>query len=248
MKQGFIIPVYRHADTAGILLKKLSVFGMPVILVDDGNEPEAKDRLAEYAAATPGVTLVRLERNSGKGGALAKGFEKAAEVGLTHVLQIDADGQHDSTRAAFFLEESRKYPDKIICGYPEFDETVPVSRLKGRKISNVWAAVVTLSGEFKDVLCGFRVYPVQASLEIFKNPFLDKRMGFDTEILVRLYWSRVFPLFHPVKVTYPKGGISNFHIIRDNLQISWMFTRLFFGMLIRLPYLLVLGIKRSKEL
>ena len=118
----------------------------------------------------------------------------------------------------------------------------------GRKISNFWIAVVTLSGEFRDALCGFRVYPVEVSLQITKNPFVDKRMGFDAEILTRLYWNRVYPVFHPIKVSYPKGGISNFRIIRDNLRISWMFTRLCVGMLLRLPLLLVLGIKRRKEL
>jgi hypothetical protein len=72
-------------------------------------------------------------------------------------------------------------------------------------------------------------------------------MGFDLEILVRLYWKKTFPVFHPVKVSYPKDGISNFRLIADNLRISWTFTRLFMGMLIRLPCLLILNIKRRKE-
>ena len=245
MKQGFIIPVYRHAATAGPLAEKLASSGLPVILVDDGNEPEARDHLAEWTAKTPGLVLVRLDKNLGKGGALAIGFEKAAELGLSHVLQIDADCQHDAGMAAFFLEESARHPDKIICGYPEFDESAPRGRVIGRNISNFWAAVVTLSGELKDVLCGFRVYPVEAALIITRDPFMDKRMGFDAEILVRLYWNRVFPVFHPVKVTYPKEGISNFRMFKDNLHISWMFTRLFFGMLIRLPLLIIMRIRKE---
>ena len=244
MKQGFLIPVYRHLSTVGPLAEKLTAFGLPVILVDDGNGPEARERLGGLAAIRPGLVLVSLEKNMGKGYAISKGFEKAAELGLTHVLQIDADCQHDTGRVAFFLEEAAKNPDKIICGYPEFNETAPRSRVIGRRISNFWAAVVTLSGELKDVLCGFRVYPVEESLRITRNPFLDRRMGFDAEIIVRLYWNRVFPLFYPIKVNYPQDGISNFRLFRDNLRISWMFTRLFFGMLIRLPALVVM---RNKE-
>ena len=247
MKQGFLIPVYRHGQTACPLAQQLAAFGLPVILVDDGNDAETQRLLAECAAQTPGVTLVRLEKNKGKGGAAAKGFEKAAELGLTHVLLIDADGQHDAGRAVFFLEESEKHPDTVICGLPEFDETAPKSRVTGRKISNFWAAVVTLSARLKDVHCGFRVYPVDAAARITRFPFMDRRMGFDTEILVRLYWKKVFPVFYPVKVRYPEGGISNFRVVRDNIRISLMFSRLFAGMLLRLPLLIVMGIKRGRN-
>ena len=247
MKQGFIIPVYRHAATVEKLAQKLTVFGIPIILVDDGNGQEDKVQLEEIAAKIPGSVLVRLEKNSGKGGAMIKGIQKAAEIGITHALQIDADGQHDIEKAAFFLEESAKYPDKIICGRPEYDKTAPKSRVTGRKISNFWAAVTTLSGELKDVLCGFRVYPVHKTLQIIKNPFIDKRMGFDPEILVRLYWKKVFPVYHPVKVSYPEDGISNFNLVRDNLRISLMFTRLCIGMLLRLPLLFVLALQRRNK-
>ena len=240
MKQGFLVPVYRHAETAGPLAEKLAAFGLPVIMVDDGNENADRALLEEWTGKISGVVLVRLEKNAGKGGAVAKGLEKAAELGITHILQVDADGQHDVGKAAFFLEESLKHPDKVICACPEFDASAPRSRVIGRKVSNFWAAVVTYSGELTDVLCGFRVYPVETALKITRNPFMDKRMGFDAEILVRLYWKGVFPVFYPMQVIYPIGGISNFRLLRDNLHISFMFTRLFFGMLVRFPLLVLM--------
>ena len=239
MKPGVLIPVYRHGKTACPLAERLASSGLPVIVVDDGNEPQTQALLAECAAKTPGVALVRLEKNAGKGGAFIKGLEKAQELGLTHVLQIDADGQHDDTATAFFLEQAAQYPDRIVCGLPAFDETAPKSRVIGRKISTFWAAIVTLSTELKDTHCGFRVYPVDESVRVTKNPFLDRRMGFDTEILVRLYWNKVYPVFFPLKVRYPADGVSNFRVVRDNIRISWVFTRLCAGMLLRLPLLLL---------
>jgi glycosyltransferase involved in cell wall biosynthesis len=247
VKQGFLIPVYRHAKSAGPLAEELAAFNLPIILVDDGNDAESAAILAEWAVKIPLCVLIRLEKNLGKGGAFIKGLKKAAELGLDQVLQLDADGQHDIKKAAFFLEEATKNPDKIICGHPEFDASAPRSRVNGRKVSNFWAAIVTLSLEMKDVLCGFRVYPVQTTLSIIRNPLVDRRMGFDAEILVRLYWKGVFPVFYPVHVSYPADGISNFHVVRDNIRISWMFTRLFVGMLIRLPLLFVLNIRRIKN-
>ena len=245
MKHGFVVPVYRHGETVGPLTEKLSATGLPVILVDDGNDEQTKETLAEWQKKIPSVVLVSLEKNIGKGGAVAKGFEKAAELGLSHVFQIDADGQHDTAMVGFFLEESANNPDKVICGFPVFGNNAPKSRVAGRRVSNFWAAVVTLSKELKDVLCGFRVYPLDAALRIARNPFVDMRMGFDAEILVRLYWKKVFPVFHPIKVSYLEGGVSNFRVFQDNLRISWMFTRLCLGMFIRFPMLIFLRIKRG---
>jgi len=245
VKHGFVIPVYRHSETVGPLAEKLAATGLPIILVDDGNDEQTKEILAEWQKKIPSVFLVSLKNNTGKGGAVTKGFEKAAELALTHVLQIDADGQHDTAMVGFFLEESAKNPDKIICGYPLFDEKAPKNRVVGRRVSNFWAAVVTLSRDLKDVLCGFRVYPLDAALKLCSNPFMDRRMGFDAEILVRLYWKNVVPVFYPIKVSYPSGGVSNFRVFQDNLRISWMFTRLCAGMLLRFPMLLILRVKRN---
>jgi hypothetical protein len=64
-------------------------------------------------------------------------------------------------------------------------------------------------------------------------------MGFDIEVLVRLNWAGIKMYFYPVKVIYPEGGISNFRMLQDNLAISKTHTFLFFGMLIRLPRLLL---------
>jgi glycosyltransferase involved in cell wall biosynthesis len=247
MKQGFIIPVYRHIATVGAVAEELATHNLPIIIVDDGNEPEAKSRLDENIKKIPITVLVSLEKNLGKGGAFIKGLEKAIELGLTHVFQIDADGQHDLKKTAFFLEESKQNPDNIICGYPVFDHTAPKSRVTGRRISNFWTAVTTLSLDYKDALCGFRVYPAVRTLPITKNLFLDKRMGFDAEILVRLNWCGIYPLYHPIKVCYPEGGISNFRMIRDNARISIVFTRLSIGMLIRLPFLLIRKLQDRKK-
>jgi hypothetical protein len=47
VKQGFIVPVYRHGKTACLLAEKLAAFALPVILVDDGNDGETKALLEE---------------------------------------------------------------------------------------------------------------------------------------------------------------------------------------------------------
>jgi glycosyltransferase involved in cell wall biosynthesis len=240
MKHGFIIPVYNHGKTLVPLVKELGRFALPIIIVDDGSDAETKTFIAESAASEALVSLVTLSENLGKGRAVCAGIQKAFTMGLTHALQIDADGQHDVSRAGFFLEQSRRFPRAAICGFPEYDKSVPKVRHKGRVIANTWAKIVTLSPCIRDVLCGFRVYPVENVLRIMERHKLDTRMGFDIDILVRLYWQKTPLKFFPVTVTYPKDGISHFHLVRDNIRISFVFAKLFFGMLPRLPMLAAL--------
>ncbi|MFP3042908.1 AMP-binding protein [Treponema primitia] len=243
IKPGFLIPVYNHGRTLAPIVEQLYAFGLPIILIDDGSDGETKKYLAKLTGDFPETVLLTLEKNRGKGAAVSAGIEKAHELALTHVLQIDADGQHDISRAGFFLEQSRLHPEALICGYPEFDESVPASRRKGRRIANTWVGILTLSRDITDAMCGFRVYPVKPFWEICRRHHLDQRMGFDIEVLILFYWKGFSLLFHPVTVGYPRDGVSNFHMVRDNIRISWMFTRRFFGMIPRLPRL----IRRRKE-
>jgi predicted LPLAT superfamily acyltransferase len=75
-------------------------------------------------------------------------------------------------------------------------------------------------------------------------------MEFDVEVMVRLHWSGIHFQAVPTRVIYPADGLSHFRMLNDNLGISWMHTRLFFGMLARLPWLLwrrVVGGRRRSE-
>ena len=239
MTFGFVIPVYRHGSTLEAVVKSLLSFGYPIIVVDDGNDEANRAFISDVAEKYPLVTLVTREKNGGKGCAMIDGIRKASEMGLTHILQLDSDGQHDAGKATRFFELAEQNPEKIICGCPEYDATAPKARVNGRKFANGWIHVVTLSHEIKDGMIGFRIYPVEPFMRMLKKPvYIDGRMGFDIEVLVRQYWQGVHVLSEPVKVYYPADGISNFRAFRDNARISFSFSRLFLGMLIRLPILL----------
>ena len=240
IRQGAVIPVYNHGTTAGPIVDFLVEHHIHVIIVDDGSYLKSKAALAKIEEKYPDdVTLLTLPENQGKGAAVMIGMEMASKLGLTHVLQIDADGQHDINRVIPFFELSEAHQDALICGYPVYDETVPKNRLTGRRITNTMIAIETLGSGIRDGMCGFRVYPVESTLKIRKK-LAFPRMGFDIDVLVKLYWSGVPVIDSPVKVTYPEGGTSNFRMVHDNIEISLVHTRLFFGMLLRLPKLIAL--------
>ena len=243
---AFIVPVYRHGATLDHVISSLIEFNCPIIVVDDGNEEEDKKYIRQAVEKYSCVVPVWRKKNGGKGKAVNDGVRKAWELGVTHVLQIDSDGQHDVGRVEHFLELSEKNPEAIVCSYPEYDESAPAARLKARKFANLWFHIVTLSNEIKDCLIGFRVYPLVPYIKLLKwHAIIDSHMGFDTEILVRLIWKGVPVVQNPVKVSYPKDGISNFRVFRDNVHISLAYTRLCFGMIFRLPVLIFRAIKRG---
>lgn len=128
---------------------------------------------------------------------------------------MDADGQHRIEDAPRLLAQAKRYPDHLISGRPVYDESVPKSRLYGRYITHIWVWIETLSLSLQDSMCGFRVYPVDAALSLIARHPVGRRMDFDTEIMVRLYWAGTPSRFVETAVIYPHNGLSHFDALRD---------------------------------
>ena len=232
-----VIPVYNHGDAIGGVVANVRAGGLRCLLVDDGSDAACAAVLDALARA-PDVTLVRLPRNQGKGGAMMAGLRAAAAAGWTHALQIDADGQHDAGDIPVFLARAAQSPAAVICGRPVYDDSVPAIRFYGRYASHMWVWICSLSFAIRDSMCGFRVYPLASVVPLLDSERLGRRMDFDAEVLVRLHWRGVEMVNLPTRVTYPRGGVSHFRYGFDNLLIVAMFVRLFAGMLRRSPLLL----------
>ncbi|OBR45502.1 glycosyltransferase family 2 protein [Aeromonas dhakensis] len=226
MNPCILIPCYNHAAPLAAVLARLAEFKLPCLLVDDGSEPVAAAALDALAAQHPWVSLLRHPHNQGKGGAVMTGLRRAHELGFSHALQVDADGQHDLTDLPALLAEARQHPAALVSGRPLYDDSVPKGRLYGRYITHVWVWIETLSFAIKDSMCGFRVYPLASTCALLERVALGRRMDFDTEVMVRLHWTGVPMRFVPTRVIYPVDGRSHFRLFRDNLDISWMHTRL----------------------
>ncbi|WP_318445149.1 glycosyltransferase family 2 protein [Photobacterium leiognathi] len=233
----FLIPCYNHGATVPAVIDALTSYGFPIIIVDDGSELATRKILSEQAKR-PNITIVTLPKNQGKGGAVIAGIKQADRLGFSHALQIDADGQHDLAALPKLLEASQAHPEALISGQPIYDDSVPKSRLYGRYATHIWVWIETLSFNIKDSMCGFRSYPIRPIVNVINHNQLGLRMDFDTEIMVRFYWDDGDIRFIDTKVIYPEDGISHFDALWDNVKISWMHTKLFFGMLPRIPKLI----------
>jgi glycosyltransferase involved in cell wall biosynthesis len=223
-----VVPTYDNPITIRPAVTALRAHVEDVLVVDDGSGPAARaeiDRLGAEGLAR----VLRHEANGGKGAAVKTGIRAAAAAGFTHVLQIDADGQHAFGDLPRFLSAARTSPHALVLGCPVFDGTVPAARLWGRKLTNFWCHIETGGRVIRDPMCGFRVYPTEAALAAL--PRAD-RMDFDPEIAVRLVWAGLPVINLPTPVRYltsAEGGVSHFRVFRDNVRISWMHTRLVFA-------------------
>lgn len=213
-----------------------------VWVVVDGSTDGSDAAVREAAAADPGLRVLALARNSGKGAAVLHGLRAAMAEGFTHALTMDADGQHPAALIPAFMAASQAAPEAMILGLPEFGADAPLLRVRGRKISNWWANFETLGMGIGDSLFGFRVYPIASLIRIMERNRWMRRFDFDPEAAVRLCWAGVPPvnLGAPVRYLRPdEGGVSHFRYGRDNLLLTGMHFRLVLGMLPRLPRLLL---------
>ncbi len=245
-KPIIVVPVYNHAKPVARLVEKIQAFNLPCILVDDGSESAcaiALDWLQEKYADK--LEVLHLVQNQGKGGAVMAGFRHAAEQGFSHVLQIDADGQHDPADIPGFLAEARQYPEDVICGCPIYDDSVPKARLYGRYATHIWVWINTLSFEIRDSMCGFRVYALASTIKVLDSNTIGKRMDFDIDIMVRTHWHGTRVRNRPTHVIYPEDGVSHFDTLRDNVRISKMHAKLFFTMLVTWPAILLRRWRRA---
>ena len=235
-----VIPAYNAGEMLEATVRSAMAHWSPVWVVIDGSTDGSGEALVQSLGDEPGVRIMHLPENRGKGAAVLHALEIAGEAGFTHALTMDADGQHPAGDIQRFMNASIAQPDAMILGCPVFDEQAPALRVKGRRISNWWANLETLGHGVGDSLFGFRVYPIGPLRSIMNARPWMRRFDFDVEAVVRLSWRGITPVNLDAPVRYPRpedGGVSHFRYGRDNVLLTWMHIRLVVEFLLRLPVL-----------
>lgn len=233
------MPVYDHEQALSRLVDALRSTGLTCWLVDDGSHARCAHAVQTLCAENcEWLRPLRLEANQGKGAAVLTGMRAAQREGFTHAVQIDADLQHDPSHIRTFVAAAEVHPNAVINGVPQYDASVPAVRLHGRRITTVLVWLHTWSRQIADAMCGFRLYPIAPVLELDDGARLGRRMEFDADIIVRLFWAGTPVINVPTPVTYPADGVSHFRMLTDNARMTWLHLRLLCGMLWRSPKLL----------
>ena len=224
-----LIPVYNHAGGVVSVIERALALDLPVWVVDDGST----DGTAAGLARVGGITVLRHEKNRGKGAAILTGFEAMAEK-ADWAVTLDADGQHDPADVPVLIRAIPAGGRPIVIGRREWmiGDDVPWTSRFGRKFSNFW--VRTAGGPvLSDTQSGLRIYPLPEAMRLGVRA---RRFQFEVEILVRARWQGIPVVEAPVQVSYTPGmkRISHFRPFIDFCRNSGTFSRLIFLRILRL--------------
>ncbi|MEN9354196.1 MAG: Undecaprenyl-phosphate 4-deoxy-4-formamido-L-arabinose transferase [Fibrobacterota bacterium] len=221
MNVAALVPAYQAARTLPVLLPQLlERFSRDAILVvDDGSQ----DGTAE-AARSFGVEVLVHGANAGKGTALMTGAQRARERGFTHVLTLDADGQHAPDCVPAFLEKAMDASVGVVVGARTLaTPEMPLARVCSNRLTTALLGLQAGTALF-DSQCGYRLYHLEAML----HPSIPRtgRFEWESEMLVRvarLGWTidRV-----PIPTIYDDEAGSHIRPWRDTSRFVAMWFRL----------------------
>ena len=163
---AIVIPAHREAESIGAVVEEARRYG--TVLVVDDCSPDETAAKAEAA----GAEVVRNESNLGYEGTLSRGFAEAAARGFTHVVSIDADGEHDPA----LLEDFRRL--LLHDGIPL---VLGVRPRKQRLAEWVMGWYVRARFGARDILCGMKGYDLRLWRE---NGGFDNSASIGTELAV----------------------------------------------------------------
>lgn len=237
-----VIPLFNNAGTLRELVIEVLKQEYPVLIVNDGST----DGSAETVKDLP-LTLISHSANKGKGAAIKTASEWAEKNHFTHMITIDADGQHLPSEIPLFGEMIRENPLSIVVGNRDFEKAgAPEASRVGRENSNFWFRLAT-GTSLPDTQSGFRAYPVEA---LRKIKCRARKYNYEIEILVRGAWAGlpVLPLDISVKYSEETRKASHFDPFIDSLRCSNTFTLLVLRNLLPWPHKLLFGTSRYKTL
>jgi glycosyltransferase involved in cell wall biosynthesis len=211
-----VIPVFNHGLTVQSVVRGAKAV-LPVIVVNDGST----DATTAALAAETGITMVTLPRNLGKASALRAGFASAEELGFTHAITIDADGQHSTSGLADFASACRRQPEALIIGVRDFKKAgAPLVRRMTNELSTFWFKFET-GLPLADTQCGYRCYPMAALRPLRVT---SGRYAYELELLVKAAWAGVPLVAQAVEADYaaPTSRLSHFRPWRDMMEMSWL--------------------------
>jgi glycosyltransferase involved in cell wall biosynthesis len=208
-----IVPAFDAAATLGNVVDDLrESLGVPVIVVDDGSSDATG-----YVAGAHGASVLRHDRNRGKGAAIVTGLQEAARRGAIVAVTVDADGQHPASSARSVLEGSAD-PRALVLGTRDLArDGAPRSNRFGNAVSNFFLSF--FAGKMlRDTQCGLRRYPVTETLALSTRA---RGYAFEAEVVLRAIASGLPLVEVPVAVIYPPEHERRTHFrnVRDPARI-----------------------------
>lgn len=162
MSDAVLIPVFNEAPTVASVLDAVRLFySGELIVVDDGSTDDTPRILAERSD----ITVVHYGHNCGYGCALRIGARVAWDLGVSRLVTMDCDGQHEPAHIPQFLAALDEGGD-IISGSRYLPQSARVGEAPpARQAINarITAEINRVTGwDLTDSFCGFKAYRLEA--------------------------------------------------------------------------------------
>ena len=208
-----VVPCH-SADGAEAVVHRVLPHVAEVLLVDDGaSEPDAA--VLRSIGEWPGVRLVRLAANAGKGDAVAAGAAVllARPEAPDALIVVDADGQHPPDRIPDFIESSADFD--VVIGDRRADRAaMPWTRRCTNAISSALLTLIT-GRRMLDSQCGMRLYRAEA---LEHAPLPPGRYEAETRHLRAALRAGLTVGWVPIPAIYD-GEKSSFRPVRDTWRV-----------------------------
>jgi UDP:flavonoid glycosyltransferase YjiC (YdhE family) len=218
---ALVIPAYNEAFTIRDVVAGALRHIARVIIVDDGSTDGTAIALSDLP-----VTVLRHDRNRGKGAALWSGIREALEGGATAIVTIDGDGQHAPQDIPILLAAHRQFPSGIIIGSRLHNRhLIPAARYAANRIANFWISWAA-GRRLHDTQSGFRLYPAETMRSLYSA--CDWKAGFALESEILIEAGRRGIGIHAVPVSTVYGSHlrrSHFRQGRDISRITRMVAK-----------------------
>lgn len=216
-----VVPAYNEGQSIAAVLDETLPHVDLVVLVDDASSDDTAG-----CALRPGVEVLRHPVNLGQGAALQTGIDHALAVGATHVVTLDADGQHDPSQIARLFDAVEARGVDVALGSRFLGETVgmPKTRRMVLKLAVAFTRITT-GLQVTDSHNGFRLLTAAAAQRI---RIRQNRMAHASEILEEIARKQLSYTEVPVTIRYTdysrakgQSSLNSFNILLD-LAFHWL--------------------------
>lgn len=169
-----ITPTYNEKENIEAIVEQVLAVnsGIEMLIVDDNSPDGTGDMVDRIVESEPRVHVLHRAGKLGLGTAYVEGFNKAIEMGVDCVVQMDADFSHHPSYLQSMLDKLEEADVVIGSRYMHGNISVvnwPLSRLMLSYFANIYARWVTGLPVY-DVTGGFKAIKI----DVLKSIDLDK--------------------------------------------------------------------------
>jgi len=179
MNTCIVIPTFNESKAIARLIEEIKALNLNlrILVIDDGSEDDTSRIAAEH-----GASVLRNEKNQGKGASLIKGFDYALQNNFAAVITMDGDGQHLPQDIPHFLRMAEFSGSQIFVGNRmQTAKNMPLVRMLTNKFMS-WLISLIIKQEINDTQCGFRLIKRQA---LEKIKLSATKYETESELLIR---------------------------------------------------------------